>query len=204
MLQTMMLAPVQYALNQYLQLDPELPHRLMQHEGKVLLIQVDGLPAVCYLKFVGGNLELHADYPDPVDVTLVGTPLALMRLGMSQGTDALGLLKEHVVMTGDAAFAENVKQIFDQMHIDWEELLAPWIGDLMAYEVGSTGRRLSDWMHRTCQSMQQNMTEYLQEETRQLPPRLEIEDFYQQVDELMMDVDRLRARVALLELPDHD
>jgi ubiquinone biosynthesis protein UbiJ len=204
MLSNIMLTPLQYALNRYLQLDPELPPKLMQHEGKVLLIDVDGLPLSCYLKFTSGQIELYGDYAEPVNATISGTPLALFRLGMSHGDQALDLLREQVIINGDTAFAESIKQLLDKMQIDWEEQLAPLFGDVMAHEIGSVAHNVSDWTKTTCQSMQQNVTEYLQEEVQQLPPRLEIEDFYQQVDQLAMDVERLNARVRTIELDNND
>ena len=45
----------------------------------------------------------------------------------------------------------------------------------------------------------QNVAEYLQEEGRDVPSRTEAEEFLQGVDKLRDDVDRLEARLKLLE-----
>ena len=47
--------------------------------------------------------------------------------------------------------------------------------------------------------MEQNITEYLQEESRALPSRYEVESFRSKVDTLRDDVDRLAARIQRLE-----
>ena len=45
--------------------------------------------------------------------------------------------------------------------------------------------------------MQQNLTEYLQEETKHLPAREEIEDFFDDVDNLKLRLDRLQAKMKI-------
>jgi ubiquinone biosynthesis accessory factor UbiJ len=44
-----------------------------------------------------------------------------------------------------------------------------------------------------------NSSEFLQEETRDLPAKPEAELFYRHVDTLRMDYDRLAARIARLQ-----
>ena len=46
--------------------------------------------------------------------------------------------------------------------------------------------------------MRQNVTEYLQEELRAFPSRNELDDFYNDIDELSLDVERLQAHVNQL------
>ena len=48
-----------------------------------------------------------------------------------------------------------------------------------------------------------NVTEYLQEETRNLPTRIETNHFFSAVDNVRTDSDRLEARVQRLLLKRH-
>ena len=50
-------------------------------------------------------------------------------------------------------------------------------------------------------TMGDNIREYLQEESRDLPTRYEVEKFGQQVGELRDDVERIAARLKRLERP---
>lgn len=46
--------------------------------------------------------------------------------------------------------------------------------------------------------MRQNVSEYLQEELRVTPTKYELEDFFAEVDELSLTVERLQAHVNQL------
>ena len=59
-------------------------------------------------------------------------------------------------------------------------------------------RRSASRAARTTRSLQ-NVAEYLQEEGRDVPSRTEAEEFLHGVDRLRDDVDRLEARLTLLE-----
>ena len=56
------------------------------------------------------------------------------------------------------------------------------------------GRRAGDTLAR-------NTAEYLTEESRDLPARVEVEEFLEDVDRLREAVDRLESRVAALARP---
>jgi ubiquinone biosynthesis protein UbiJ len=62
----------------------------------------------------------------------------------------------------------------------------------VAREVADFGRRAGDTFAR-------NIAEYLTEESRDLPVRIEAEEFVAGVDRLRESVDRLVARVAAAE-----
>ena len=98
-----------------------------------------------------------------------------------------------VVMTGDVVIAEHLKQIMAKMEMDWEEKLSHLIGDIAAHQVGNIFRSANQWRKSTIESTEQNVTEYLQEEIRLLPPREEIDDFFDDIDLIRNDIDRLEA-----------
>lgn len=90
---------------------------------------------------------------------------------------------------------QQVKKLFDEMDIDWEGHLAHFTGDVVAHQLGSFMRKGLSFTKRIDESMRQNMSEYLQEELRILPSKNELEDFYKEVDELSLSVERLQAHV---------
>jgi ubiquinone biosynthesis protein UbiJ len=49
------------------------------------------------------------------------------------------------------------------------------------------------------ETLAQDTAEYLTEESRDLPPRFEVEEFLAGVDQLRESVDRLEARIAAAE-----
>ena len=60
-------------------------------------------------------------------------------------------------------------------------------------------RGLLDWGRKAADSLSMNVAEYLQEEGRDLPARVEVEEFLEAVDHLRESADRFEARLARLE-----
>ncbi len=59
-------------------------------------------------------------------------------------------------------------------------------------------RQFQNWTEETIETFKLNCKEFLQEETRDLPAGPEADIFYQQVDQLRSDFDRLSARIELI------
>ena len=55
------------------------------------------------------------------------------------------------------------------------------------------------WGRKAADSFSQNVAEYLQEEGRDVPTRVELEEFLESVDHLREATDRLEARLTRLE-----
>ncbi|MCB1155828.1 sterol-binding protein, partial [bacterium] len=96
--------------------------------------------------------------------------------------------------------------ILDDMDIDWEEMLSRYTGDIVAHQLGNLVRGANRWLSRSAGVIEQDLGEYLQEEARSLPPRLEVQDWMNEVDAARSDLDRLEARIkriaVLLETQD--
>jgi ubiquinone biosynthesis protein UbiJ len=54
-------------------------------------------------------------------------------------------------------------------------------------------------MEQSVTNLRQDLTEYLQEESKHLPPRQEVEDFFTDISELRDDVERLEIKINSAE-----
>jgi len=105
-------------------------------------------------------------------------------------------------LTGDAATAQAFQQLLTHAKPDVEEELSGVIGDAAAHTLGQFARGVGRWARETRSIMRDNIREYLQEESRDVPSRYEVERFSKDVDVLRDDVDRLAARIdRLLDAP---
>ena len=129
---------------------------------------------------------------DSADVTLRGTIPALLFSRMKK--EGTGMPKG-VSVSGDAETGQQFQRLIDALDIDWEEKLSRFIGDSAAHQVGSLLRGFRDFTRQGAERFGDNIREYLQEETEDLPRRREVNDFLDGVDALREDVDRLEARM---------
>ena len=196
MLSSALLTTLETALNYYLQLDPESLRRLGRLQGKVIAIELRGLETTIYALPGSYGLRLHSSWEDEVDTTISGTPLALTRMGL--GDSGKALFSGDVTISGDTETGQQFKRILDGMDIDWEEQLSRFTGDLVAHRAGNLVRDGLQWGRRALHSLQLDVTEYLQEESRILPGQAEFAAFTEQVERLRDDSARLEARVERL------
>ena len=190
-------ATLEQLLNQAIRLDPETPRRLAPMHGRVIEIQLTGLAISLYLIPEPNGIQLLSQFEGEPDCTLRGSPLDLTRMrGTRESADQL--FSGNVEISGDHRLAQQFGDFLSRLDLDWEEQLSKFTGDLLAHEIGTSARSLFGWAGGQTRTFQQNLQEYLQEELRLTPSRLEIEPFLQDVDRLRDDVERLEARIARL------
>jgi ubiquinone biosynthesis protein UbiJ len=191
-------AGLDMAINRYLRLDPEARARMTQLDVHCIAIELRGLDLTLYALPNSSGLTITDHCEDTPDTTLRGTPIGLARLGLGRQQER-ALFSGEVEITGNVESGQAFQDILEGMDIDWEEQLSHLTGDMLAHHVGNAVRRAGALLKQGSATAQQNTTEYLQEELRVLPARIEIENFCTDVTKLVMDVDRLAAHVARLE-----
>lgn len=188
-------------INRYLALDPETLEKLAKLSGKVIKMELVGVNKSIYMLPNETGIQVMMECDEVADTVLRGTPLSLFKMGMVSNVASL-LLKGEVEISGDTKLGHQFKNIFSSMDIDWSEPLANIVGDGLAYQISQTGKRFGSWGKDTINSVSSSLSEYLQEESRDVVTDTELDIFYQQVDQMRDDVDRLQAKItALANMP---
>jgi ubiquinone biosynthesis protein UbiJ len=84
------------------------------------------------------------------------------------------------------------------MDIDWEAPLVERLGDVMGHQIAEALRSVFSWSEGARKSLKRQLSEYLLEEGRLTPPKLELEHFFEGVQTLSMQVERAQAKVERL------
>lgn len=189
------LLALQKAINCALMLDTNTPQKMKPLEQKVLEIVIRPLDVHFFMRFSSGSVELLTTWTEEPDTVIYSHPLGLIRLSLLPASKVRSLFNDQVRMTGNVELGQAVKQLFDEIDIDWEGHLAHFTGDVVAHQIGNFVRRGKRLKHSLKTSLKQNLSEYLQEEVRLTPPREEIEDFMREIDTLVLDVERLSAHI---------
>lgn len=192
------LKALQRAINHALSLDPNNSSKISRLQGKVLEIIISPLEVNFFIGFNDGQIELLAHYDGGANTVIHSSPMGLIRLSFLPASKARSLFNDKIKISGDLELGQQIKQLFDEIEIDWEGHLAHFTGDVIAYQVGSFFRQGAAFKQHFSESMQQNVTEYLQDELRLFPSREEIEDFLKEVDALAIEVERLQAHYHYL------
>lgn len=190
-----MFQPLAALLNRGVSGSSDAARRCRELEGRSFRIELDGLGLGFTLRSEGERLALLET--TAADACLAGSPGALARLAV---TGDEGLLRSRAVrISGDPLLARDFRDLIAIAAPDFEEELSRLVGDLAARQLGNLFRGLGGWGLDAADRLSQTCAEYLQEESRELPTRTEVEGFLDRVDELAGDVARLEARIRRLE-----
>ncbi len=184
-------------MNAYLALDPDSAQRLERLQGKVIAIELKPLKFVFQCAFTATDVNLMMDDTLVADTTIRGTPVQMLSMMLTKD-NRQRFFADDVTIEGNAEVGQQVIKLFDDLQIDWQEQLSALFGDVTAHHAGRLVEKTSNWLQDTILSFSQNINEYLQEETNWLPSREALNDFFNDIDTLRMDIDRLETRVKRL------
>ncbi|MDQ2993724.1 MAG: hypothetical protein M3R00_02085 [Pseudomonadota bacterium] len=187
----------QWVSGQFFALDPELRDEFAQLPDKIMQVEFVGFWVSIYLRPTPDGIVFARTVEGAPDAIIRGTPLALMKMGIVQrfGGDARSA---DIEIQGDAEFVHQMNILMKKFRIDWDEILANIVGDRVAQPVSSWARASVREAGRVAQAMQENLTEYIQEEIQLLPPREAVDDFMADVDAMRDRVERLEALIRLM------
>ena len=200
-LPTAIAAVLETAINQVIQLDPDTVEQFQQIQGKVIAIELQGLNVTLYLMPQGPQekgLNVFGHFEGEPDTVLRGTPIAMAKMGLAKNAGDV-LFEGDVEISGDVELGQQFREILDGLDIDWEEHLSHLTGDIIAHKMGNLVRGVLGWSKQTADILGQDAAEYLQEESRELPNRREVDGLLKNIDILRSDVDRMDMRVSRLK-----
>lgn len=193
MLNAIPAAALEKALGQCLKLDPQAAELADRLSGKVVMLKLRHPDYDFFLHFTAGGITVSSDDAGHCDARICATPLALGRMAML-GHDHDSLFTGDIEISGDADVARQVRMLFDGFDIDWEEVLAGMVGDVLAHQIGVAVRGMQQWSKQSLHTLRRDTSEYLQDEVELLARREDVEAFLADVDTLRNDVERLEMR----------
>ena len=190
---------IESAINRYLALDPESKNRISALQGKIAAIELKGIALTFQLVFNAGSIQMEWDQFSIPDITIKGTPLNFLHMSIAKNQRARFFAEEDIIVEGNMELAQHVLAVFDELEIDWEEFFSRYIGDVPSHQAGRFLRHMKDFTRRVAQTLSRNTNEYIHEEVDLFPAHEALRDFFQDVDALRMDTDRLEARIEQLQ-----
>ncbi len=201
MIKLMLHAVLEQMLNQVLahnrQHDPLGERQQSVLEGKICRITLNELGVSHYLAFSKGQVDVLGQFEGEVDAHLALSLQALPKLKEQQITE---LIKQDLLsIEGDIQLVGKLVDTLRPVAFDLEEWLSGYLGDVPAYSLVQGERALRHRVQRDGQRAQQWLGDYLVEEVRLAPGKLEVQNFNDDVEVLRRDLQRLELKLLNLQ-----
>lgn len=197
-IQDRLLAVAEIGANHLLTYDEEALSGCRELQGRCIAIQVTDIDFTVYCHPGDWGIRLSGRAPTrDIDASIEGRLMALASLAAEDDKLATSM-QERVSFHGDVQLAQKLQRILGGLDIDWEEMLARQVGDVLAFQLHDGLRRARGRVRRGVDSLLQTSSEYLREEARLSPTLAEFEDFQARVTGLRHDVERAEARLERL------
>jgi len=190
------LAPFESMLNRRIAVSARARGLLAGLAGRSMELRFPPTPMRVRVAATSDALSIRTAEDEPADATLEGTPLAFLRLAADASTTSIRA--GGLDLRGDAEVAEGFRRLLEAARPDIEEELSRFTGDAAAHYLARFARETANFGRRAGDAFARNVSEYLSEESRDVPARIEVEEFLDGVDRFREAVDRLEARLAAL------
>ena len=188
---------IEITLNRALRLDPNYENLLQPVIGKRLLVSLQDFPFTLIFQPTASAIKVFVNGDELADISVKGRAINLLRLGL--GAEPQKLIHENLIeIDGDMLILQAFQTLMQGMDFDWQGKLASIIGDTATHAIAKPINSTKTWCQHSRQSTQKDISEYLQEEKKILPPREAVEDFFDDIAAFRDTVDRLDAKVKTL------
>ena len=187
------LATLEGLINRALTLAPRASAELAELEDCVFALECTSPALDIYLQPGRGRVRLMGFYDGPVTTRVRGAAADFTELAAADDP-AASLINGALELAGDSAPLLELQQILGTLDVDWEAPLVDTLGDVVGHQLAEILRAGFSWGRQARVSLERQLEEFIHEEARLSPPRLELEDFYGDVQELSLRVERLESR----------
>ncbi|MBN7797911.1 ubiquinone biosynthesis accessory factor UbiJ [Parahaliea mediterranea] len=197
-LHTAALAGLEGLLNRALALDPESGRALAALDGRVFALDCTAPHFQVYLLPSTDGLQLAGHWEGEVTTRVRGEAADFAELATA--TDpAAALINGNLTLEGDSAPLIELQKALAGLELDWEAPLVDNLGDVAGHQLAEAFRGLFSFSRQAHASLERQLEEFIHEEARLSPPRLELEDFYRDVGTLAERSERLASRIERLK-----
>ena len=196
------LLPVEKILNAIVRRDPHIAKKLVAFGSKCIEV-VSLRPSFSLsIRFEDDTIKLSAIDTQTLgiqaDATITGNAENLLGL-LTKKSDQRALADPAIDISGDATLVQDLHVTIESLDVDWQDYLAPILGDVLSNELGEIQSNARDWSKSTGTSMHRGVRDYLSEEARLVPSELEVDSFSNRLDQLRLSIDRVTAKTELLK-----
>lgn len=198
MLMLLLTAALETGLNRLLYQDRSMKPLRQRLKGKVLRVELAELDSPVILVFGEAQADVLIAWDQPADCTVRTHAAVLPSLRRRQQLAAL-IKQGDLEVEGDLQVVQQFVALLDLAEVDPAEILAPYLGDILAEDVTQKIQAHADGLRRRWLARQTRLGQAISEEWRLSPSALELAWFGDEVDAMDRAGTILAARLDKLE-----
>lgn len=185
-------------LNIFFKRYPDLKNRLAELSGKIFQFDVEDLAQSFFMMVDnGGDVRIHT-YSDTVShVTMAGNSEAFLALLFNTKDPDSLFFARALKLSGETDTGLHFKNILDNVEIDWEKELTPWMGAVAAGATIRTVQQLQRAKEQGWERAEAQMAGWMKKQN--IPHRLQWETFQAEVNDLVGRTERLERTCSRVE-----
>ena len=184
---------IEKAINLAISMDPASQKKLLLLQGCILEVAITSPKQTLFFGSDNGKVVILPPQ-DSSSVCLSGSALALIKLANTEDKTKLFKHKE-ISLSGDAVRAQQIQGLMGSINVDWEGILATFIGDVPAHLIGTSLRQSLAFGKNLSQSFMNDLEEFIKYEVRLIPSKAIAKTLFEAIDQLRLATDRLEARL---------
>ncbi|MEM6483780.1 MAG: SCP2 sterol-binding domain-containing protein [Pseudomonadota bacterium] len=197
-LHTAGLAAAEAVANNALRLSPHSRRSLAGLAHQTLAIECLRPQLTLYLcSDEAGELQLRGVHEDDVSTRVTGTIEDFLELARARDPSA-ELINGAIQVLGDTSLLLSMQKILADLEIDWEAPLVDGLGDVVGHQLAEILRGLFSWSSQAGASLRRQISEFAREELRLAPPKLALDELFEDIANLSDASERLTQRTTFL------
>lgn len=134
------------------------------------------------------------DAPENISVQVKASILSLIKLAGLKDKSPLFKTKE-IELSGDSVRIQQIQGFLTALNIDWEGMLASFIGDVPAHILGQTFRHSFSWSRNLTLALIRDAEEFIKYELRIFPNKAVADKQFTAIDKLYQATESLEKRI---------
>ena len=160
--------------------------KLIDHKGKVVVIEISGLKLILKIDEKGLLHSLYESEEFDCVIKLTVNDFINQLINKKNG---------NISIKGDLELANQVSQVLKKIEWDVEEDLSKYIGDIPATQATKVLKKIVTNSQKNISNITGALLEYWQEENKILTKKRHVEIFNSEVDKIVEDTERLEAKI---------
>lgn len=197
-LQGFAISQLEDLVNRTLSLDPAAAVKLAALDGCSFALCMREPELTVVVGVSGQRLKLLGTDQEKVTTRLTGTWSDFAAVATADDPGS-ALINGNVTVSGDTQSLLALRKILASLDLDWEQPLADAFGDVLGHQIGRGLRSGQAWVKTSGRNINRQLEEFLREESRLMPHPVESRQFFDEVDRLRSEADRLEAKIRRLQ-----